>query len=132
MAVEAPDLISPARRVLEYDNRGALIWSFGKKFNIATAPNSPEPHTRALANKAFEAGQLLRSTSPLNIFVENRFGGRHPLSRWDLVIRLNRYCAVDGVHNGRDQRFVAVAMAGPAGHDLAPSKVAFVDVRNHE
>lgn len=51
---------------------------------------------------------------------------------FDNVIRLYRYRPIYGFHNGCDQRFIAVAMAGPAGHHLAAPKVAFVDIRNHE
>src|SRR5205823_14000018 len=110
-AIVGSDLVASASLFLKYNDRGPLIRSFRDNFDGASAPESPEAHAGPLPDKAAEAGQALRPTGRLNVFVHIRLSGRHSGSVYDDVVGLKGWRPVYGRHDRSDQWFIAVAMA---------------------
>jgi hypothetical protein len=101
--------------------------------DLAGAAKPAEADVRPGGRVAGNLRQPLRPADRGDVFVENLGRGGPDSGRLgeeDVVALLGRRTVHD-VHGRRHERFVAVAMAGPAGHDLAAVEVVLVDGLDH-
>ena len=106
-------------------DHGALIGSLGIELDRAPEEAPPNPLAFPLRDKAREPGHAFGSANGLNVLVEHFVGFRRAGRLLEIIVRrlVDRF-AVHDIEERRDRRTIALAMAGPAGDDLASQKFA--------